>query len=184
MTYAPIEETADIVTISHEHGDHNNLAAVKGNPEVVRASGTITAKGIEFRVVSTFHDNVQGTQRGQNRVVCFTLDGVRFCHLGDLGHRLTGEQLAQIGKVDVLFIPVGGNFTIDALLATQVADDIKPSIVIPMHYKTAKAGQNFTTVDDFLKGKQNTKRPGVSILEISREKLPAATEIVVLEHSK
>lgn len=184
MNYAPIDETANIVTVSHEHSDHNNVAAVKGNPEAVRAVGNSDIKGIEFRSIATWHDSVQGSQRGQNRVVCFTLDGVNFCHLGDLGHRLSPEQLTEIGKVDVLFVPVGGNFTIDAKTATTVCDDLKPKIIIPMHYKTAKAGQNFATVDDFLAGKRNVKKLSASTIEIRPGELPSNPEIVTLEPSK
>lgn len=184
MSYAPVDEVADIVTVSHEHGDHNNTAAVKGNPEIIRTIGTRNIKGIEFRSIATWHDSSQGAQRGQNRVVCFVLDGVSFCHLGDLGHRLSPEQVAEIGRVDVLFIPVGGNFTIDAKTATQVVEDLKPRLTIPMHYRTVKVGLNLAPVDDFLAGKQNVKKYGASVVEVGADGLPGAPEVLVLEPSK
>ncbi|MCX6005256.1 MAG: MBL fold metallo-hydrolase, partial [Chloroflexi bacterium] len=160
FTYAPVDESADIVTVSHEHGDHNNVAAVKGNPVIIKGSGSQNIKGIDFKGISTWHDSVQGAERGANTVFCFTLDGVKFCHAGDLGHRLSPEQLAEIGQVDVLFIPVGSVFTVDAAAATEVCNDLKPKVVIPMHYKTPQFSVVLSAVDDFVQGKDNVKQPG------------------------
>ena len=182
ISYAPITETADIVTVSHEHSDHNNVVAVKGTPEVVRSTKIV--KGIEFKGIATFHDDAQGTKRGNNTVICFTVDGVRFCHLGDLGHRLSPEQIAEIGKVDILFIPVGGLFTIDAEMAIQICNDLKPRVAIPMHFKTLKVGFALAGVEDFLKGKQSVRRLNSSVFEFRSGELPSATEIVVLDSAK
>jgi len=125
LTYGEIKESADIVTVSHEHTDHNNVAAVRGNPEIVR--GTARVKGIEFKGIPCYHDDGKGQLRGNNTILCFEVDGIRVCHLGDLGHQLNGKQVADIAKVDVLLIPVGGFFTIDAKVAGQVCDKLKPS---------------------------------------------------------
>ncbi len=114
---------------------------------------------------------------------CFTVDGLRICHLGDLGHELSKPEISEIGKVDVLMIPVGGLFTIDAATASGICDQIGPRVAIPMHYKTGKCDFPISGVDDFLRGKPNVRKVGVSEVELSKEQLPQATEIVVLEHA-
>jgi L-ascorbate metabolism protein UlaG (beta-lactamase superfamily) len=184
INYAPINEGADIVTVSHGHADHSNVAGVQGQPQVVRDVGVTYAKGMDIKGIATWHDDVKGAQRGANTVFVFAIDGVRYCHLGDLGHRLSPEQLAGIGQVDVVFIPVGGNFTIDAKMATEVCNDLKPRIVIPMHYKTAQVTLQLAPVDDFLKGKDNVRTLNTSTLEIRAGELPAVTTIMVLEPAR
>ena len=181
INYPPIEESADIVVVSHGHGDHSNVSAVQGKPEVVEGSGTKTAKGIQFRGIAAYHDASQGEQRGPNTVFCFDVDDVRLCHLGDLGHMLSPEQIAEIGAVDILFVPVGGFYTIDAPVASQVCDKLKPKVVIPMHFKTPKCAYTIAGVEDFLKGKKNVRRVGGSEVDFERKRLPAATEIVLLQ---
>jgi L-ascorbate metabolism protein UlaG (beta-lactamase superfamily) len=181
INYSPIEETADIVTVSHGHDDHSNVSAVQGKPEVVRGNGTKAAKGIQFRGITTYHDASQGTQRGPNTVFCFTIDDIKLCHLGDLGHVLSPGQVNEISTVDILLTPVGGFYTIDASTASQVCDQLKPKVVIPMHFKTPKCAYPIAGVDDFLKGKKNVRRIDDSEVEFEREKLPAATEIVLLQ---
>jgi L-ascorbate metabolism protein UlaG (beta-lactamase superfamily) len=181
INYSPIEETADIVMVSHGHDDHSNVSAVRGTPEVVEGRGTKTAKGIQFRGIATYHDASQGKQRGPNTIFCLTIDDIKLCHLGDLGHVLSPGQVNEIGTVDILFIPVGGFYTIDALAASQVCDQLKPKVVIPMHFKTPKCAYPIAGVEDFLKGKKNVRRVGSSEVEFEREKLPAATEIVLLQ---
>ncbi len=111
------------------------------------------------------------------------MDGVRVCHLGDLGHELDSNQMAEIGNVDVLLVPVGGFYTIDAKEATKVCEKLKPRLVIPMHYKTDKSSYPIAGVDDFLKGRKNVRRLGVSEIEIKKEQLPAIMETLVLEHA-
>ena len=106
--YAKINEAADVVTVSHEHNDHNHTADVGGSPEVVRGAGPQDARGIRFHGVATYHDTEQGAQRGANTVFCFDVDGVKVCHLGDLGHQLSSQQLSEIGEVDVLLAVAGG----------------------------------------------------------------------------
>lgn len=114
LAYGEIKESADIVTVSHEHFDHNNVASVGGNPEVVRGAGAKEVKGIGFNGIATYHDDTGGSQRGNNTIFCFEVDGVRVCHLGDLGHQLGDKEIADIGRVDIVLVPVGGNFTINA----------------------------------------------------------------------
>jgi len=180
INYSPIKETADVILVSHGHDDHSNVSAVKGKPEVVRSGGIKTAKGIQFRGVATCHDEVQGGQRGPNTIFCFTIDDIKLCHLGDLGHVLNREQVSEISAVDILFVPVGGFFTIDALAASQVCGQLGPKVIIPMHFKTPKCAYPIAGVEDFLKGKKNIRRIENSEVEFEREKLLANTEIVLL----
>jgi L-ascorbate metabolism protein UlaG (beta-lactamase superfamily) len=181
INYSPIKETADVVMVTHGHDDHSNVSAVQGKPELVRGDGTKTAKGIQFRGIATYHDASQGTQRGPNTVFCFTVDDIKLCHLGDLGHLLSPGQVNEIGTVDILFIPVGGFYTIDASIASRICDQLKPKVVIPMHFKTPKCAYPIAGVEDFLKGKKNVRRVGNSEVEFEIEKLQAATEIVLLQ---
>jgi L-ascorbate metabolism protein UlaG (beta-lactamase superfamily) len=181
INYSPIRETADVVVVSHDHGDHNNVATVQGKPEVVKGTGTKTAKGIQFKGVATSHDASQGTQRGSNTVFCFTIDDLKLCHLGDLGHVLSPAQVTEIGGVDILFVPVGGFFTIDATVASHVCDQLKPKVVIPMHFKTPKCGYAIAGVEDFLKGKKGVRKVVGNEVQFERQKLPTAMEIVLLQ---
>jgi len=181
INYSPIRETADVVVVSHDHSDHNNVGTVQGKPEVVKGTGTKTAKGVQFRGVATSHDTSQGKQRGPNTVFCFTIDDIRLCHLGDLGHVLSPAQVTEIGAVDILFVPVGGFFTIDAAVASRVYDQLKPKVVIPMHFKTPECGYTIGGVDDFLRSKKNVRKAMASEVEFQRDELPIATEIVLLQ---
>ena len=181
INYSPVKESADIVVVSHGHGDHANVTAIKGKPEIVRDSGLRIAGGIQFKGTATYHDASQGKQRGSNTIFCFNVDGIEICHLGDLGHVLSPEQIAELGVVDILLIPVGGFYTIDGTEASQICDQLKPRIIIPMHYKTSKCAYPIAEVDDFLKGKTNVKRMRSSEAEFEHEKLPVISEIVLLQ---
>jgi len=179
LSYGQIKESADIVTVTHDHSDHNNVAAIGGNPKVVR--GTAEVKGIKFKAIPTYHDEAGGGQRGRNTILCFELDGMRLCHLGDLGHQLSDNQVAELGKIDILLIPVGGFYTIDAKVATQLCDRLKPKVIIPMHYKTAKCAYPITGVEEFLRGKKEVNRLDASQVEFKPGQLPATTTIIVLK---
>jgi L-ascorbate metabolism protein UlaG (beta-lactamase superfamily) len=181
LKHGVIKETADIVTVSHEHGDHNNVAAVQGNPKVAKASAEV--KGIKIKAVPTAHDEAGGGQRGKNTIFCFEMDGINICHAGDLGHVLTPEQVKSIGKVDVLMIPVGGFFTIDARTAAKVCDQLKPKVIIPMHFKTEKISFPISGVDEFLKGKSNVTRVNSNEIDLKAGKLPASAQIMVLKQA-
>jgi L-ascorbate metabolism protein UlaG (beta-lactamase superfamily) len=183
LAYGKINDRADIVLISHDHADHNDPKSLPGSPEVVNGSGSKTIKGIPIKGISTYHDASKGSERGTNTIFAFTVDGIRICHLGDLGHALSDREVAEIGPVDVLLAPVGGFFTIDAGEATRVAEQIKPKIVIPMHFKTEKCGFPIAPVDDFLKGKTSLKRPKSSEIAFFKSTLPQKMEVVVLEHA-
>lgn len=179
LRYGEIKETADAVTVSHDHFDHNNVGAVKGNPRVIRT--TTEFKGIKFRAIPAYHDEEAGKKRGTDTLFCIDADGLTLCHLGDLGHTLSQKQITDIGKVDILMVPVGGYYTIDARAATTVGEQLKPRVIIPMHYKTDKVSLPIVGVEDFLKGKKNVSRLDASEVEFKAGKLPAETQIVVLK---
>ena len=179
FSYGKIEELADIVLVSHDHFDHSNVAAVRGNPEVVRKSAKI--KGIEFKGIPSYHDDAGGRLRGKNTIFCFEVDGVKVSHLGDLGHQLSPQQVAELGKVDILLIPVGGYYTIEAKVASQVCNTLTPKVIIPMHYKTDKCGLPIASVDEFLEGKKEISRLDTSEVEFKPGELPATTQIIVLK---
>jgi L-ascorbate metabolism protein UlaG (beta-lactamase superfamily) len=183
LSYGKIKDQVDIVLTTHDHADHNYTKDLPGAPQIVKGSGSKTAKGISMKGISTYHDASQGSERGANTIFTLKIDNIQLCHLGDLGHLLSDKELAEIGPVDILLIPVGGFFTIDPKEATRVAEQIKPKILIPMHFKTAKCGFPIAPVEDFLKGKTNTKRPKASEATFDKATLPQQMEIVVLEHA-
>ena len=181
--YGPIRETADIVVTSHGHSDHNYLGDIQGKPQVIKGPGAHRVGEIEIKGVLAYHDTSLGEERGKIIMNVLTVDGVRICHVGDLGHQPTDQQLADLGPVDVLLVAVGGYYTIDAAEATRLVERLAPRMVIPMHFRTDKCTFPISGVEDFLKGKGAVRRPGASEIEISRDTLPAKTEIVVLEHA-
>ena len=183
IAYGPIRDEADVVTVSHEHDDHNCTADLPGSPVVVKGPGRHEAKGVIFEGIATYHDPSGGAERGENTVFCFTVEGIRVCHLGDLGHVLKDEQVRAIGKVDLLLIPVGGFYTIDAKEATEVLQQLKPKKVIPMHFKTSKCNFPIAGVEPFLQGKERVRRVGRSVVTFSPGDFEGETEVVVLEHA-
>jgi L-ascorbate metabolism protein UlaG (beta-lactamase superfamily) len=183
LSYGKIKDQVDIVLTSHDHADHNYTQDLPGTPQVVKGSGSKTIKGISMKGISTYHDPSKGSERGPNTIFTLKMDNIQLCHLGDLGHLLSDKELAEIGPVDILLIPVGGFFTIDPKEATRVAEQIKPKILIPMHFKTQKCEFPIAPVEDFLKGKTNTKRPKASEASFDKATLPQQMEIVVLEHA-
>jgi len=182
LTYGEIRESADIVTVSHDHKDHSNIETVQGNPQVLKGGTKTVIKGIRFKGITTYHDAAGGKVKGENTVFICEVDGVRVCHLGDLGHQLNAEQVAELGRVDILLVPAGGFYTIDANGATQLCELLKPKVIIPMHYKTDKLNDtNLGTVDKFLKGKKNVSKLDTSEVEFTQGNLPTRTQIMVLK---
>lgn len=180
--YAPIEERADLVTVSHEHPDHNSVGSVKGDPEVVRETGERTVKGVRVRGVASYHDESRGQDRGKNTIYVLEADGMRIVHLGDLGHALSAEDVRALGPVDVLFAPVGGHFTIGPEDAKRVAERLGAKVVIPMHYKTDVLGFPIRPVDDFLRLMGKVERPGGTTLEVVSEDTRGEPRVVVLDY--
>jgi L-ascorbate metabolism protein UlaG (beta-lactamase superfamily) len=180
LRYAVINETADIVTSSHSHNDHNAVELVKGNPQVINSQGQHNIKNIAIKGIAAFHDEEGGKKRGADIIFCFEIDGLHLCHMGDLGHKLDPSQIAAIKPVDILMIPVGGFFTMDTRTAAEVAASTGTKIILPMHYKTTKSSLPIGTLDNYLADKKNVRQVASSSFEITKANLPTVTEIVVL----
>lgn len=181
--YPPVDVRADVVTVSHQHFDHNAVSLLPGKPQVVQEPGVHQVAGITFRGISTFHDSSGGRQRGKNLVFVFEVDGLKLCHLGDLGHTLDAAKVEEIGPVDILMVPVGGYYTIDAAAAKAVVDALGPRLVLPMHYKTPvmpDASFPIAPVGDFTRHFARVREE--KVLSVERESLPPELEVVVLAY--
>lgn len=177
--------TADAVTVSHSHDDHNFLGAVEGEPIILAGPGEYEVKGAKIIGISTFHDASGGSARGKNTVYRINIDGVAIVHCGDLGHKFDDKQLEMLEGANVLMVPVGGFYTIDAAVACEVVSQINPNIIIPMHYATPSLDKSIasklTDVGVFLK---EMGKEGISPqpkLTVTRDKLPMEPIVVVLE---
>lgn len=171
---------ADLVLVSHNHFDHNNTEPF---PEavIIREPGEYDLKGIEILGVRSFHDEKQGAERGENIIFKIKAEEINLVHLGDLGQKeLQEHQLEKLGEVDVLFIPVGGTYTIDAKTAQAVVAQIEPRIVIPMHYKIPKLDLAIAAVEPFLKEMGVEKTAPVEKLSLKKKDLPQQELKVVL----
>jgi L-ascorbate metabolism protein UlaG (beta-lactamase superfamily) len=168
----------DIILVSHDHYDHNSVKTVeKEDSKVVTDERKKNISNVEIRGIESFHDECDGEKRGKNTIYKFTMNDITFCHLGDIGHELDENAVQQIGDVDILFIPIGGTFTIDAKRAWKVINTIKPKIAIPMHYKIGGLSLPIAGIDPFLeKNKYKILKVGNEI-DIEREDLPSETEI-------
>lgn len=171
--------TADVVTESHQHFDHNAHHLVRGNFRLIKEAGEYEIGKVKVRGIETYHDTKSGRERGKNIVFVFEGEGMRVCHLGDLGHVPTNDQVRSIGEVDVLLVPVGGTFTIGPKEAKEVVNLIKPTVTIPMHYKTRYLKFNLLPVDDFLKLFEGYERAGKTLefFEKPREKKVMVMEV-------
>jgi L-ascorbate metabolism protein UlaG (beta-lactamase superfamily) len=188
----PVGLHADVITVSHEHGDHNNVGLIVGGHARVLRGLTADKKGwtkidekikdVAIRTVGVYHDEKRGAERGLNAIFVFEVAGLRIAHLGDLGHLLDDKQLSAIGSVDVVLVPVGGAFTVDADRATRIVDQLRPRLVIvPMHYRTAASNiAPLGPVDPFLAGKANVRRLTGNALPLTAVKSRPAAEIVVM----
>ena len=146
----PKKTSADIVTVSHDHFDHNYLAGVGGSPEWVQGEGIGECNNVQLEEIKTWHDPLEGKLRGKNTVYKITMDGITFCHMGDIGEACTENIVKKIGKVDVLLLPIGGTYTIDAEQAKDYIDMLAPEIAIPMHYRPGDGKLDIDGADKFL----------------------------------
>ncbi len=181
IKYSPITEEADIVTISHDHDDHNETK-IKGNPVFVKEKGKKEVKGVVINGIEVFHDKSEGKERGKDIIFNMLIDGLNIVHMGDVGHIISKSDAEKLGNVDVLLIPVGGYFTIDANDADNIIELLKPKVVIPMHFKTSKCEFPIAPVEDFIKNKEVKKIDGE--LEVKKESLPSSRVIYVLTPTK
>ncbi|MAF26084.1 MBL fold metallo-hydrolase [bacterium] len=168
---------ADIVTISHDHTDHNAAGLIKGTsdkgPFIIDRAGEYEVGSVFVFGLPTWHDDSEGSERGPNIVFRFEVEGVSIVHLGDLGHSLSNGALEKIEGADVLLIPVGGTYTLDAKAATKIISQVEPRLVIPMHYKVPGLKLNLGTVDTFCKELGVSSGERVKKLKITKKELPA-----------
>lgn len=183
LAYGKITDEADLVLTSHDHGDHSYVRDIKGKFTRIEKEGSHAVAGVKVTAIPCFHDPSQGKDRGKNLIFVIEADGLSVAHVGDLGHALSLDILQKLGSVDVLLLPVGGFYTIDAKGATEVMNAVKPRITIPMHYKTEKCAFPIAGVDEFTKGKKGVRVASTSELDVSKENLPKDAEIVVLKYA-
>ena len=178
IRYAPILNEADIVTISHDHEDHNAADTLPNQPLMVRT--TAQAKGIRFTVFPTWHDEEEGAMRGPNRVIRVEMDGISIVHCGDLGHMLSEEHIEALTGLDILLVPVGGRFTTGPETASEIVERLQPRIVIPMHYRTAKCHLPIKEVGEFLEGRTRVRGLEESAVEFEAGGMPEPVETLAL----
>ncbi|PLX26678.1 hypothetical protein C0583_06625 [Candidatus Parcubacteria bacterium] len=171
---------SDIVTVSHDHADHNNVASLRGEPFVIDSAGEYDVKGVAVRGVASYHDTKEGKDRGNNIIYRITVDDINVVHLGDLGHELDNKQLEVLEGTDILLIPVGGKYTLEAKKAVEAVSQIEPRIVIPMHYKTKGNKIDIEGVEKFVK-ELGIKPSEEEKLKITKKDLPVEDmELVIL----
>jgi L-ascorbate metabolism protein UlaG (beta-lactamase superfamily) len=176
---------ANVITISHSHEGHNNINAVSGDPIVFAGPGEYESKGIKVIGIRTYHDQTKGETLGNNTLYKIDIDGVSIVHLGDLGHKLSEKEIEMIDKVDILLIPVGGTFTINAQSASEIITSLEPKVVIPMHYKIASLNNDpygkLADINDFLKEIGKEQVVPQQKYSVTKDKLPAEMTVIVLQ---
>lgn len=170
---------ADIVLVSHGHGDHSNLDIVGGNPVVVKGEGRHEISGLTVEGIPGYHDTSRGAQRGRVIIFKWTLDEIIFAHLGDLGQVIDQKQRDFLKDVDILFLPVGGTVTVDARGASHIVNLLNPPVVIPMHFKEPDSLLPIAGVEEFLKLYPGYKDAGRTI-SVNKERIPSRTEVWVM----
>jgi L-ascorbate metabolism protein UlaG (beta-lactamase superfamily) len=176
--------TADIVTLSHAHDNHSYVKAIAGSPVVINRPGEYEIHGAFVTGVATYHDDKKGAERGANVSFVIEMEDVRVCHLGDIGHAPTPDQVEEISGVGVLLIPVGGSTTIDGAAAAEVVNLIEPRIVVPMHYKTEVSKDDLGPLDRFLKELGATQAEPQTKLTVTRSSLPHETQLMLLDYRR
>jgi L-ascorbate metabolism protein UlaG (beta-lactamase superfamily) len=182
--------SADVVTVSHNHPDHNDYKSVSGTsrrdkPFIIQYPGEYEVSGISVFGIPSFHDANTGQDRGRNTMYLIQIDDVAVVHLGDLGHILTDKQVEAVGDVDVLLLPVGGIYTIGAKEAVEIVNQLQPAYVIPMHFRTKRHSKKtfgeLSTVDDFINEAGYDQVEFTKKLSISKTQLPGEMEVIVLK---
>jgi len=185
LGYSLGKVNAPIVTISHNHDGHNYAQGVDGDPRVVRGPGEYEISDVLITGVASYHDNKHGQELGRNTIYIIHIDDLVICHLGDLGHILQEEQLEEVADADILLIPIGGDHTINATQAAEVISQVEPHIIIPMHYRTSALEGQRDTLDPLDKF---CREMGVDMMNtqpklvVTRNTLPAETQVVILSH--
>ncbi len=178
----PPQGRADIVFVSHtQHSDHNNVSVFKGDPIIIDTPGEYSIKGVSVTGVDSFHDDKEGAERGRNTIFVLETEGIKLCHLGDLGTELDAKQLEAIGEIDILFIPVGGKFTIDGKVAGKLVQKLEPKLVIPMHFKAPKVKlAGITDEKEFCAEMGNCPKEKINKLTVKAKDLESKNMEIVL----
>lgn len=179
--------SADLILVTHPHSDHDYVKGVLtdgGEAFKIIGPGEYEVAGSLIRGINSYHDESKGSERGRNTIYVINTEGVNICHLGDLGQKkLTDAQLEVIGSVDILMIPVGGVFTIDAKDATEVIAQLEPRIVIPMHYKEDLLKYDLASLEEFVKQMGLGALEPVKKLTVKKDRLPEELQVVVMERA-
>lgn len=175
---------AAIVTISHDHADHSYVKGVTGSPRLIDGPGEYEVEGVFITGVLTYHDNRRGEVHGNNLAFILEVEDIRVCHLGDLGHTPTAEQVEELSGLDILLTPVGGHTTIDGAAAAEVVSLLEPRLVIPMHYRTPATKPQLDPLDRFLREMGVKSYEPQPKLSASRASLPQETQVVVLDYRR
>lgn len=183
--YTPQDVEADIVTISHNHNDHNDTSHVTGDYTVVREAGVHTFGELTIEGLKTWHDKEQGAKRGENICYMLSVRGIRVCHMGDIGCIPGDDVLEKIKGSEILMVPVGGNYTIDANEALEICEIVKPNIIIPMHFQTPASNLDIAPLSDFLEAagrEYDVSHLGKCYIKIDKATLKKRTRIIVMEY--
>jgi L-ascorbate metabolism protein UlaG (beta-lactamase superfamily) len=172
---------ADIVSLSHDHPGHRNAGPVRNKKLIITGPGEYEVRGVFITGIATFHDGKKGSARGRNTVYLYDFDGLKICHLGDLGHVPSQAQVEALDSVDVLLIPAGGVSTINAAQAAEVVSLMEPRLVIPMHYRMRSLAFKLDPVSKFLKAMGLDKIAPQEGLSVTQTNLPEETQVVLLE---
>jgi len=180
ISYGAIKESPDIVTISHQHGDHNYTGDLLGSPQIVQGAGRQVVRAIEFIGILCYHDRVSGLERGSNTIFCFAVDGIRVCHCGDLGHPLDDATIQSLGHVNMLLVPTGGPpATLELSEAVNLWRKLKPNVIIPMHFRNEKCSFPKYGIDDLLRVESRVVRAATSEAEFTVDQLPESHVLIL-----
>lgn len=184
MGYTMGKITPRIVTVSHDHHDHNYTQGIQGEFKVINRPGEYEISNILIFGIAAYHDAEQGKQRGKNVMYRIETDDLSICHLGDLGHQLSAAQVEQLQNCDILMVPVGGVYTLNGTGAAEIVRQITPKVVIPMHYKTPALKMELETADRFLQEMGATAAVPQPKLNITKSNIPETTQVVVLDYPR
>jgi L-ascorbate metabolism protein UlaG (beta-lactamase superfamily) len=182
LPYQKITDKADYVTVSHGHFDHNAVERLDGDFKVIDSSKGFKNNEIEIEAIKSYHDSHQGEDRGENLIYLIQLEDKKICHLGDLGHDLDNKSINKLKNIDLLLIPVGGNYTIDAEMAYKLAEKINAKLTIPMHFKTDILDFPITGVNKFTDKYDKNEVEFANKSEINTEKIKNK-KVIVLDYN-
>lgn len=180
VTFPPCNIPCTAALVSHDHFDHNHVASLAGEFEVIREPGSYEVGGMKITAVSCFHDPEQGALRGRNLIFRVEGEDLTIAHLGDLGHMPSGEQLEAIKGLDVLMLPIGGTYTIDTAQAEELIRTVKPKLAVAMHFRTDEYEINISTPDQFIADMQAARMPRE--IEITAENIGSLPPVIVMDH--